>query len=508
MKYVYSFLLCFCFTSFFAQNQSFKIGDKYKGGTVVYLFKEGDSQYGKYEGIILADTVIKDQKWGCEGTQGIALDKLSTSSKIGSSLSNHEMLLNNCKNGAASICNGLIIGNEKGWFLPTTEEINKIIENSSFLNKDIAPGKYWTNVDANINDAFILNIQNMGKIIYTLTTQKKYFPGIILPVKYFQKPVPVILKPEISFLNCTEAKPIGNLPIGCEISPNKNVYFKSVDQYVKDLIIKVPYKGGNGISYGSNVFLSNDATSNIQLNLLPGKLNIGDGELVFSLSGKTPNKATVNFSLNFGGQNGLITLNIKNNVWESKDLDVETFRNGDSLYRCYYLSDWYKAVKEKKPAYKEGYFGRKVYNWYAINDSRTLAPVGWHIATEEEWKHLIDCMGGSNSYDSTVLCNSLKKLKTEKDWYSNNNGNNISEFGALPTGEMNASGVSVNGDFGSWWSSSSCVKENVRYGISVFMGLNYSFYSECAAKTLSDMSPDTNILNTNSIGRTVRCVKD
>jgi uncharacterized protein (TIGR02145 family) len=31
-----------------------------------------------------------------------------------------------------------------------------------------------------------------------------------------------------------------------------------------------------------------------------------------------------------------------------------------------------------------------LYNWYAVNDSRGLAPEGWHVPTVEEWKTLSD----------------------------------------------------------------------------------------------------------------------
>lgn len=421
------------------------------------------------------------------------------------------MLLNNCKNGAASICDGLIVGNEKGWFLPTSEEINKIIENSSFLNMVIAPGKYWTNVDANINDAFILNIQNMGKVIYTLTTQKKYFPGIILPVKYFQKPVPVILQPEISSLHCAESKLIGSFPVGVVIKENNKLFLKNNEDNLQNLMIEVPYKGGNGVDYNSVSYMSDNSLSNLQLTLKGGKLNSGDGKLVFSLTGNTPDVGEIKFNINFAGQQGDLTLIIDHKIWDNKDLDVETFRNGDSIYFAYKMSDWVQAAQEKKPAWGYVYnsgLKYKVYNYIAVNDPRGLAPQGWHIATEEEWMNLIECMGGSNNYDTTVLCNSLRKLKTDKYWYDDNKGNNLSGFGAIPNGEWNPNGVFVSGDFGSWWTSSNCKIDGLNYGISVFMDLNYTFYSECAAKSKSTMYPDSNISNANLMGRSVRCIKD
>ena len=38
-------------------------------------------------------------------------------------------------------------------------------------------------------------------------------------------------------------------------------------------------------------------------------------------------------------------------------------------------------------------YGR-LYDWYAIHDLRNIAPAGWHIPTDAEWKSLADSLGG------------------------------------------------------------------------------------------------------------------
>ena len=35
-----------------------------------------------------------------------------------------------------------------------------------------------------------------------------------------------------------------------------------------------------------------------------------------------------------------------------------------------------------------------MYNWYAVNDNRNIAPEGWHVSTEAEWQTLEDYLGG------------------------------------------------------------------------------------------------------------------
>lgn len=44
---------------------------------------------------------------------------------------------------------------------------------------------------------------------------------------------------------------------------------------------------------------------------------------------------------------------------------------------CYYDNDPANGVK----------YG-KLYNWYAVNDERGIAPEGWHVASNDEWKQL------------------------------------------------------------------------------------------------------------------------
>jgi uncharacterized protein (TIGR02145 family) len=96
---------------------------------------------------------------------------------------------------------------------------------------------------------------------------------------------------------------------------------------------------------------------------------------------------------------------IGNQVWMSKNLDVSTFRNGDPIPQAQSIAEWKKASNQNKPAWcyyqvqkysETKYFGEpdkskkygKLYNWYAVNDPRGLAPKGWHIPSNDEWKEL------------------------------------------------------------------------------------------------------------------------
>ena len=85
--------------------------------------------------------------------------------------------------------------------------------------------------------------------------------------------------------------------------------------------------------------------------------------------------------------------------WMAKNLNVASYRNGDVIPKvtdgvtwgslttgayCYYNND--------STTYAATY--GKLYNWYAVNDARGLAPEGWHIPTRLEVTTMADCLGG------------------------------------------------------------------------------------------------------------------
>jgi uncharacterized protein (TIGR02145 family) len=139
--------------------------------------------------------------------------------------------------------------------------------------------------------------------------------------------------------------------------------------------------------------------------------------------------------------------------WMTKNLDVATYRNGDPIPKVTGNAAWaaltsgaYCYYNNDSATYAATY--GKLYNWYAVNDPRGLAPEGWHVPTDFEWSTLEDCLGGA-----TVAGGAMKETGTTH-WISNSGATNISGWAGLPGGNRFPSGSFSNvGSTGSWWSS-------------------------------------------------------
>ncbi len=88
-------------------------------------------------------------------------------------------------------------------------------------------------------------------------------------------------------------------------------------------------------------------------------------------------------------------------TWMSENLNVSTFKNGSPITEVKTAEEWKRAFEYGLPAWcyynndlNNGKKYSKLYNWHAINDPRGLAPVGWHIPTDNEWTIMTDYLGG------------------------------------------------------------------------------------------------------------------
>jgi uncharacterized protein (TIGR02145 family) len=182
---------------------------------------------------------------------------------------------------------------------------------------------------------------------------------------------------------------------------------------------------------------------------------------------------------------------IGSQVWTSENLYVDRFRNGDPIPQAKTAEEWQNAGKNKQPAWcyynndpKNGESYGKLYNWYAANDRRGLAPQGWHVPSDAEWTQLKEFL--TDGFIAGA------KMKSTSGWDENGNGTNTFGFNGLPGGYRGIYGTFVHiGKAGYWWSST---ETNSNYAWNHYLYFsNGIVYSNNSFKDL---------------GFSVRCVKD
>jgi uncharacterized protein (TIGR02145 family) len=187
------------------------------------------------------------------------------------------------------------------------------------------------------------------------------------------------------------------------------------------------------------------------------------------------------------------TVTIGNQVWMAENLKVTRYRNGDVIPNVTVNATWISLTTGALCDYgnteaNSAVYG-KLYNWYAVNDSRNIAPVGWHVATDGDWMTLFGYLGGGS-----VAGAKLKETGTTH-WNNPNKGaTNESGFKALGAGIRT---YSSTGNFeqlktiGAWWSTASYNALNT---------WNYQMFST----EIYTVIP----INVKTEGFSVRCVKD
>jgi uncharacterized protein (TIGR02145 family) len=157
--------------------------------------------------------------------------------------------------------------------------------------------------------------------------------------------------------------------------------------------------------------------------------------------------------IGFGGISFAQTATIGTQVWMTKNLDVSTFRNGDHIPEAKTPEQWEKETKKKKPIWcfyqnnpDYGFKYGKLYNWYAVNDPRGLAPEGYRVPSDQDWTTLSSYLGGEE-----VAGNAMKSIY---GWNENGYSTNSSGFLGLPGGHRTITGKFFDiGKGGNWWSS-------------------------------------------------------
>jgi uncharacterized protein (TIGR02145 family) len=191
------------------------------------------------------------------------------------------------------------------------------------------------------------------------------------------------------------------------------------------------------------------------------------------------------------------SVRIGNQEWMTRNLDVDRFRNGDLIPHVESDEEWKKAGENGQPAWcyydndpENGKKYGKLYNWFAVNDPRGLAPEGYHVPTDEEWTILEEFLGGKD-----IACHKMKSVKGweyEDGELQNGNGDNSSGLNGLPGGFRNYDGsFSSIRFYAFFWSAA----EN---------GSNTAWIRNLNAST----SNVNRSFTRGSVGASVRCLRD
>ncbi len=206
------------------------------------------------------------------------------------------------------------------------------------------------------------------------------------------------------------------------------------------------------------------------------------------------------FSITEAKENTSDATNIKSvtigkQVWMVENLYVTTYQDGTPIPQVQDPLEWNKVEYGAWCYYdndtNNGKIYGKLYNWYAVNNPHGLAPSGWHIPKDSEWKTLTKFLGGKRVAGGKLKAKGTRE-KGNGLWYSpNQNVTNSSGFSGLPGGYRYLKGTYMSlGSNGYWWSSSS----------GLFSAKYFNMYY------------DNTIVNRYSInkkyGYSVRCIKD
>ncbi|NQV15486.1 fibrobacter succinogenes major paralogous domain-containing protein, partial [bacterium] len=138
------------------------------------------------------------------------------------------------------------------------------------------------------------------------------------------------------------------------------------------------------------------------------------------------------------------TIIIGDQEWMMENLKVSHYQDGTSIPTGYSSSQWANLNSDAYAIYSDnesiavdyGY----LYNWYAVENNQGIAPEGWHIPTDDEWKILEAYLGMSTAeadqtgFRGTDEGGQLKEIGFNH-WNDPNTGaTNESNFSALPGG--------------------------------------------------------------------------
>jgi len=138
--------------------------------------------------------------------------------------------------------------------------------------------------------------------------------------------------------------------------------------------------------------------------------------------------------------NSYRTIKIGDQWWMAENLRATHYRNGDAITKVAEVSNWGQETTGTFGNYSNDPDNAATYgllfNCYAVNDRRSIAPEGWHVPTDVEWQTLINHLGGEKPAGEKI------KISGTIHWnISNTSATDESGFSVLPGGHRYDGGV-------------------------------------------------------------------
>jgi uncharacterized protein (TIGR02145 family) len=147
------------------------------------------------------------------------------------------------------------------------------------------------------------------------------------------------------------------------------------------------------------------------------------------------------------------TVTIGKQIWMAENLKTTRLNDGTEIQMVDDNNTWTKLTT---PAFSWYFNDQKqykntfgaLYNWYAVSSDK-LCPVGWRVASEEDWNILII------NQDGLMKAGGRLKAQGTANWkIPNTDATNATGFTALPGGYRSFEGAfNYIGVSGYWWTS-------------------------------------------------------
>jgi uncharacterized protein (TIGR02145 family) len=441
------------------------VGSSYGGGKVAYVYQNGDPGYTP-NNIPVLIAANADQVGDLAGATAFwSIGGLSTSAQsvgligsaydaLGAGASNTTAIINayGVGNYAAKFARNYTDGTYSDWYLPSINELAKLYANRVAIG-GFAQDRYWSSTEttypqANFVPAFTWNF-NSGVVNTDTKAWNLKFRAV-----------------RTTIINPSSAPVLAATSAATSLTPTSAVVGGNVtDQGAS----QVSARGFvYGTSAGSSTYSVTTGTGAGTFTATLSGLTTGTTYYVRSFATNaqgTSYGSEINFTPDFV----ITTVTIGSQIWTDRNLEVTKYRNGDPITYASNAAEWSAANAAGQGAYMYLLFANaeggqaygKLYNWYAVNDSRGLAPAGYHIPTQAEWTTLRGTQPGNGKTFKTNTTDwgaSFSKSNnnlviTPDGSYFNYNGTNTTGFNCLPAGSAFPNGT--NGNFGtaSFWTA-------------------------------------------------------